>query len=968
MKRLVLIDGSGYIFRAFYALPPMSRSDGVPVNAVYGFTNMLLRQVEDMRDQTRTGRADVGLGDIGLAVVFDAARRTFRNDLHPDYKANRSEPPEDLVPQFSLIKKVPAAFNVASLEQEGFEADDLIATYVRLARAQGTTVTIVSSDKDLMQLVGEGVAMYDPVKSRHIGPQEVREKFGVGPEKVVDVQALAGDASDNVPGVPGIGIKTASQLIDRFGTLESLLTRAQEIEQPKRRQSLVDYAAQARLSRDLVHLRTDAPTPRPLQSLTLEPLDPANLLAFLDEQGFKTIAARVRGLHENRVTPERADTGLQQSASDKGGGAALAQNAPPHPGSPDTVSGSPRVGIKAGPGTVNYVLVQEEADLRHWVEKAEMAGAVAIDTETTGLDPMRAELVGLSLSVEDGHACYIPLAHKAPGQGHLLLENAEETATVKQIERARALEILKPVLVNASVLKIGHNLKYDSLVLSHYGIAVSPIEDTMALSYALDAGQHGHGLDELAGLWLDHKTTKYAEVAGSGKSRITFDRVDIDTARDYAAEDADMALRLYAVFKPRLVAEGVGCIYETLERPLIDVLVAMEKTGIKVDAQVLSGLSERFSRTLNDLSAEIYRLAGQEFTIGSPKQLGDILFDQMGLPGGKKGKAGAYATGAGVLEGLADLGHDLPARVLDWRQLSKLKSTYTDALVKAIHPQTGRVHTSFSMASAATGRLSSTGPNLQNIPIRGEEGRKIRGAFIAEPGHVLLSVDYSQIELRLLAHCADIPVLKQAFHDGKDIHALTAARIFGVGVDGVSPTLRRRAKAINFGIIYGISAFGLAKQIHSTREEAQRVIDTYLDEFSGVRGYMEHMKDLCRKQGYVRTLFGRKVHIPGINDKNPARRGFSERAAINAPLQGTAADIIKRAMIRLHHMLPARNLGARMLLQVHDELIFEVPVGDVEDAATCIRSVMEDATRPALTLSVPLVCDVGWGKSWDAAH
>ncbi len=1004
MKRLVLIDGSGYIFRAFYALPPMTRADGTPVNAVYGFTNMLLKQSE-------TIRAD---GHHGLAVIFDAARRTFRNDIYPDYKANRAEPPEDLIPQFSLIKAAPMAFNLPSLEKEGFEADDLIATYTRLARMAGIAVTIISSDKDLMQLVGEGVEMYDPVKNQMMGRDHVRDKFGVDPEYVVDVQALAGDASDNVPGVPGIGPKTAAQLINQFGTLDALLEQADTIKQPKRRQSLIEYADQARLSRELVRLRTDAPIPAPLETLTLRPLDPGPLLAFLDTQGFRTIAARVRALYGENVSasPSSDDQppAYQHSADTVKSNNPQSKNPKPdHPksaelpfffpnpnpvGDPGQITptvptsyvtaGPPKAIFTAGPQKTNYSLVTDKTDLADWIKKAQSAGRVALDTETTGLDAMRAALVGISLSVEAGTACYIPLAHQSMsgslGLDHqepdtqksdnqeLDNQSREKTTPHAQIPLTDALDMLKPLLGDPTVLKIGHNLKYDMLILARYGVDMVSVSDSMVLSYVLDAGQHGHGLDELAAAWFDHQTIKYGDVVGVGKSRMTFDHVPATQACDYAAEDADMSLRLHSTLKPRLVIEGVNRVYETLERPLIPVLVAMEQVGVKVDSQALASLSEDFSRRLDDLSGEIYRLAGRPFTIASPKQLGDILFTDMGLPGGKKGKSGAYATGARILEDLAAEGHQLPAKVLIWRQLAKLKSTYTDALVQAIHPQTGRVHTSFGMASAATGRLSSNAPNLQNIPARDPEGLKIRRAFVAEPGHVLLSVDYSQIELRLLAHVANIAALKQAFHDGQDIHAMTASRIFGAPVTGMNPLLRRRAKAINFGIIYGISAFGLARQLNIPRDEASQVIKAYFAQFPGIQTYMEDMKLFCRQHGYVRTLFGRKIYMPEINDKNAARRGFAERAAINAPLQGAAADIIKRAMIRLHQRLPRQFPHVRMLLQVHDELVFEMPEAEVEEAAAFIRDIMEKAARPTVDLSVPLIAETGWADDWAAAH
>ena len=913
---LYLIDGSGYIFRAFHALPPMTRPDGTPVNAVYGFTNMLIKLLADTETE-------------GLAVIFDAGRKSFRNEIYEPYKANRPDPPEELIPQFGLIREATRAFNVPCIEQEGFEADDLIATYARAARAKGLEVTIVSSDKDLMQLVGEGIAMLDPMKNRAIGPAEVEERFGVPPDKVVEVQALAGDSTDNVPGVPGIGVKTAAQLVAQYGDLETLLAHAEEIKQPKRRENLIANAELARISRRLVELKTDVPVEVPLDELRIRKLEPATLKAFLEENGFRSIVTRLGDLLE--------------------------------------AEGAAAPGAGAPSGERDYELVQALPALEAWIDAVFEAGILAVDTETTSLDAHTAELVGVSLALAPGRACYIPLGHRASGpDGELDL--GAEAAAPPQIPRDRAVAALKPLLEHPGVLKVGQNVKYDMLVLARYGIEMAPVDDTMLISYALEGGLHGHGMDELARLHLGVDTIKFKDVAGSGKAQVTFDRVALDKALDYAAEDADVTLQLHRALKPRLVAERVTTVYETLERPLVPVLARMERAGIKVDRAELARLSNDFAARIVELEAEIYRLAGREFTIGSPKQLGEILFDEMSLTGGKKGKSGAYATGADVLEGLAAQGHDLPARVLDWRQLAKLKSTYTDALQKEINPETGRVHTSFSQAVASTGRLASSDPNLQNIPIRSEEGRKIRNAFVADKGHVLLSLDYSQIELRLAAHVAGVAGLRQAFEDGLDIHAATASQVFGVPIEGMDPMVRRQAKAINFGIIYGISPFGLANNLGIAQSEAKAYIDAYFERYPEILDYMDRAKAACREQGYVTTLFGRRVHVPAIRDKNPARRNFAERAAINAPLQGTAADIIKRAMVRVQAALDGAGLGARMLLQVHDELLFEVAKKEVKETAAVVRAVMENAASPVVELSVPLVVDVGQGANWAEAH
>ncbi|MFN0043451.1 MAG: DNA polymerase I [Alphaproteobacteria bacterium] len=936
LRHVYLVDGSGYIFRAFHALPPMTRPDGTPVNAVYGFTSMLLK----LRDDSE---ADC------IAVLFDTSRKTFRNDIYPEYKAHRPDAPEDLIPQFALIREATRALNLPAIEMPGYEADDLIATYATQAAARGAEVTIVSSDKDLMQLVTDRVALFDPVKNRKIDADSVIERFGVGPDKVVEVQALAGDSSDNVPGVPGIGVKTAAELIKEYGDLDTLLARAGEIKQPKRRETLTMNADMARLSRELVRLKTDVPVEHPLDDFRTRAIDGAVLGAFLKEQGFKSLLARMVGRFSGTASPVR------ESDAAPGGHDSLVTRA----AGPAIPAGN----VEKITAT-RYESVQSTDALKRWIARARDAGTFAFDIETTSLDAMRARLVGVSMAIVPGEACYVPLGH-GTDQGELGL--AAGASKPEQIPLEEALALLRPLLADESVLKIGHNIKYDMLVLSRapYDAPIRPVDDSMLLSYVLEAGAHGHGMDELAKLHLDHDTIKFEDVAGAGKARITFDRVPLEKALAYAAEDADVTLRLYNALKPRLLAEKKVTLHETEERPLIPILVAMERAGIKVDVTELKRLSVDFAERLATFEIEIHKLAGETFNIASPKQLGEVLFDKLSLPGGaKSAKTGAYGTGADVLEDLAAQGHDLPARVLDWRQLAKLKSTYADALVEQINPDTGRVHTSYAMAIASTGRLSSTDPNLQNIPVRTEEGRKIRRAFVAERGMKLVSLDYSQIELRLLADVADIGSLKDAFRQGIDIHALTASQVFGEAVEGMSAETRRRAKAINFGIIYGISAFGLARQLGIAQGEAKRYIDAYFERYPGIRGYMDTMRERARTRGYVETLFGRRIHLAGIADKNPARRNFAERQAINAPLQGAAADIIKRAMVRVPAALERENLKGRMLLQVHDELLFEVPEGEVDRTIGAMTRVMAGAAH----LSVPLVVDAGVADNWADAH
>ena len=939
--RLILVDGSAYIFRAFHALPPMNRKDGTPVNAVFGFTGMVMKLIDDEApDYT--------------IVVLDQARETFRNEIYPEYKANRSAPPEELIPQFPLIREATRALNLPVAEMAGFEADDLIATYARLACDAGIEVVIVSSDKDLMQLIRPGVTMLDPMKQKRIGPDEVIERFGVPPEKVVDVQALAGDSTDNVPGVPGIGVKTAAELINTYGSLDDLLDRAGEITQPKRRENLQNHAEMARISRQLVHLRDDAPLPLPIEEAKGRKPQADLLRPFLEEQGFRRLLARLEG-----------DAAPATSAG------SAAANSDAGQSSENMVSGL----IPAAPEDIAYTLITDEAALTDVVAAARMAGVVAVDTETTSLTASAADLVGISLAWAAGQACYIPLRHGAAtggAQGGLDFGEAVAESGVVQIPLDRAIAILRPLFEDPAVLKVGHNLKYDSHVLSRQinGAAqLAPIDDTMCLSFVLDAGrQSSHKLDDLAEIHLGHSMIKYEDVCGKGTKKIGFNEVDPMAALDYAAEDADITLRLWQMLKPRLAQEGKTRVYERLERPLIAVLAAMEAEGIKVDRQSLSEMSQHFAARMVALEAEIHALAGEAFNIGSPKQLGEILFGKMGLEGGKKSKTGAWSTSADVLDDLAAAGVEIATKVLEWRQISKLKSTYADALVTSIHPQTGRVHTSFSMVGASTGRLSSSDPNLQNIPIRTPEGRKIRTTFVPEPGAVLISADYSQIELRLVAHIAGEDSMIAAFRNGVDIHAQTASEVFGVPLEDMTSETRRRAKAINFGIIYGISGFGLARQLMIPQGEARDYIAAYFERFPGIRDYMDEMKLKAREDGFVETLFGRRLYISGITASNPAQRGFAERQAINAPIQGTAADIIKQAMVRMPAALAAAGSPARMLLQVHDELVFECPQESADEAMVLIRKVMESAASPVLDLSVPLIAEAATGISWDEAH
>ncbi|MBD3665583.1 DNA polymerase I [Sulfitobacter sp. TSTF-M16] len=922
---LHLIDGSAFIFRAYHALPPLTRkSDGLPIGAVAGFCNMLHRYVEG-----NTGPD----APTHVAVIFDKGSHTFRNDMYDLYKANRDEMPEDLRPQIPLTRNATEAFNIACKEKEGWEADDIIATLAVQARAAGGRCTIISSDKDLMQLVGGGVEMLDAMKNNRIDRDGVFEKFGVYPERVVDVQALAGDSVDNVPGAPGIGIKTAALLINEYGDLETLLARAEEIKQPKRRQTLIDHADQIRLSRQLVLLDEDTPLDFTIEDLEVQDPDADTLLTFLAEMEFRTLSKRV--------------------ADALGAEAPVIPDAPAAPDVPE---------VEAVPfDPEKYEQVGDAAALQKWIDAIYERGYVAIDTETTGLNEMIAELVGISLAVEPGEACYIPLIHKANRGDDLF---GSDDLADGQMDLEECLKLLTPMLEDESILKIGQNMKYDAKIFAQIGITVAPIDDTMLISYAQHAGLHNHGMDTLSERYLSHSPIPIKPLLGSGKSAITFDKVPLDEATKYAAEDADITLRLWQALKPQLHRAQVTKVYETLERPLVPVLADMERSGIKVDRDTLSRMSNAFAQKMAGLEDELYELAGRKFNVGSPAQVGEILFDEMGLEGGKKGKTGKYATGADVLEDLATE-HELPARVLDWRQLSKLKSTYTDALQDHINPDTGRVHTSYSIAGASTGRLASTDPNLQNIPIRTEEGRRIREAFIAEEGKTLVTLDYSQIELRILAHIADIPALKEAFARGDDIHAMTASEMFDVPMDDMTPEIRRRAKAINFGVIYGISGFGLARNLRIPRSEAQGFIDRYFERFPGIRTYMDDTKAFAKEHGFVQTLFGRKIHTPNIGAKGP-HAGFAARAAINAPIQGTAADVIRRAMIRMPEAIS--DLPAKMLLQVHDELLFEVDKGAEQDLIEAAREVMENANDPVVRLDVKLTVDAGQGQNWAEAH
>ncbi len=935
-KRLVLIDGSGYIFRAYHGLPPLTRkSDGLPVGAVSGFCNMLYKLIKENRGDDAPSH---------LAVIFDAGPKTFRNELYDGYKAHRPPPPEDLVPQFPLIREATRAFGLPAIELEGFEADDLICTYAHIARRQGFKVIIVSSDKDLMQLVNDDVLMLDPVKSTLVGREEVIAKFGVPPELVVDAQALIGDSADNVPGAPGIGVKTAAELLNTFGSLDAVLDRASEIKQDKRRQTLIDFREQILMSRTLVTLLCDTPNPHDLDDFILKQPQPDVLTAFLSVMEFNSLAKRIGGTLSTLET---------STALDKVPTAPIMR----------PLYGAPRQtgeDIARQPFDLDaYDCIQTVEALEQWVARARAAMVFAVDTETDDLSASHSKLCGISLSTSPNCACYIPVGHAAEG-----LDFGDE---LKQIPLDDVLRILKPVLEDKNLLKIGQNIKYDLSVFRRYGIDIGPFDDTMLLSYVLEGGLHGHGMDELSEMHLGHKPITFKEVAGSGKTAKSFRHVDLAGATRYAAEDADVTLRLWHVLKPRLAREGMTTVYETLERGMAPVLSEMELAGIRIDPEILRNLSQDFGTRMNAIEQEAHALIGRPFNIGSPQQLGAIFFDEMKLSGGKKTASGQWATDVKVLEELAEQGIPLAKLVLDYRQMSKLKGTYTDNLVEYADANTQRIHTSFHLAATPTGRLSSNEPNLQNIPIRTAEGRKIRRAFIAKPGHKLISADYSQIELRILAHIGNIPQLKEAFTRGDDIHAMTASEMFNVPMEEMTSEIRRRAKAINFGIIYGISAFGLSNQLGIERGEAGRYIETYFDRFPGIKDYMDGARDYVRANGYVVTLMGRKIHIPEINGKG-AIRSFAERAAINAPIQGTAADIIRRAMVRMPKALSDAGFTTKMLLQVHDELIFEAPEAEVEAVMPLIKDVMSGAALPAIDFSVPLVVEAHAADNWDEAH
>ena len=928
---LFLIDGSGFIFRAYYAMAyshqaGMTNPEGVEVGAVYGYTNMILKMLRDYNDPY-------------MAVIFDTARKNFRNDIYPEYKANRDETPPDLIPQFDLIRDATRAFDLPSIELAGYEADDLIAAYAKLAVAAGQKVAIVSSDKDLMQLVRPGVRMFDPMKSKWIEEEQVVEKFGVTPDKVVDVQSLAGDSVDNVPGVPGIGVKTAALLINEYGNLETLLERAGEIKQNKRREKLIEHADDARMSKRLVQLDEDAPVPVSLKDLNKHHPDKPELMAFLQKQAFNSIIKRLGGATVTPAKPAVVDGNAQTAEV-------------------ETISLPPVSENK-------YTLINDAKVLKAWIEEAEQEGVIAVDTETTSLTPAKAKLVGISISSVIGKAAYIPLAHV---QEMDLFGSVADDAT-PQMDKGEALALLKPLLEDKAVLKIGHNMKYDWQMFAKEGIHITPCDDTMLISYVLDGSSHSHSMDNLSIQYCDHTPIKYADVAGKGKAQVTFDKVSINDALDYAAEDAEITLRLHKVLKPRLVSEKMLSVYETIERPLIPIIAQMELDGIKVDPSVLHAMSQDFGKQLVVLEEDIYKLSDRPFNIASPKQVGEVLFDEMGLQGGKKTKTGAYSTSVDVLDKLSLEGHEIVTKILEYRGLAKLKSTYTDALQEEINPETGRVHTSYNMVGTSTGRLSSSNPNLQNIPIRTEEGRKIREAFIAKEGHSLISVDYSQVELRLAAEMADVAALKQAFKDGVDIHALTASRVFDVPLDKVTPEIRRQAKAVNFGIIYGISGFGLAKQLGCPVGEASNFIKRYLARFHEIESYMEATKEEAKRDGYVTTLYGRKCFIPGIQDKNAMRVRGAERQAVNAPLQGTAADIMKIVMARIPKRLGLEKLSAKILLQVHDELILEVPDDEVNKTLAIVKEIMENAFKiNGVEISVPLDAEGGQGSNWAVAH
>ena len=931
-KHIYLIDGSGYIFRAYYALPPLTRkSDGLPVGAVSGFCNMLYKFLEEARSLDKEDRP------THLAVIFDSARKNFRNDIYKDYKANRHDTPEDLIPQFEYIRKAVTAFNIPSIELLNYEADDLIATYKEQASKKNIKVTIISSDKDLMQLVDDNTFMFDAMKEHYIGKEEVKEKFGVYPEKVIDVQSLAGDSSDNIPGVPGIGIKTAAELINQFGSLENLLENASTIKQPKRRQALLDNREKAFISKQLVTLKRDVPVTNELDEFILKPLNLDKILTFLKEMEFTRLFSRLEENHGSFVN-EKISTLKNETKTEP---------------KKKIISTSP---IDSSEN--KFSLVMNIQELEKILSKADERGLFAIDTETNSLDTMVADLVGISLSFKIGEAFYIPLAHK----------NKLDPLVKKQLNSKDVLATIKPYLEDSTIKKIGQNIKYDYRIFLKYGIKMTSMEDTMLMSYALDAGKNRHNMDLLSEIHLQHKTISFKDVAGIGKAQVTFDLVDIEQAKNYACEDADVTLRLYEFFEQRLFGENVLNVYENLEKPLIKILSSMENNGIKIDQTILGKLSKKFEIEIQNLEKKIFKISGEEFNIASPKQLGDIIYDKLKIAGTKKTKKGNLATNVSVLENLADQGHEFPKLILNWRQKSKLKNTYTDTLPTYINNKTKRVHTSFLLAATTTGRLASANPNLQNIPIKNIEGKEIRSAFISEKNSNLISADYSQIEMRILSHMGDVIELKKAFLNKEDIHNLTASQIFGVSIHDVDEDMRRKAKAINFGIIYGISSYGLAKQISVSNTEAESFLRSYFTKFPEIKEFMNETIKFCRKNGYVKTLFDRKCHFPNINDKNHTLRTFQERACINAPIQGTAADVLRLAMIKIDNKIEEKNINANLLIQVHDELLLECQEKDVVNVQKQVSYEMEHASEPLLKFSIPLTVDIKSGKNWSEAH
>ena len=931
-KHIYLIDGSGYIFRAYYALPPLTRkSDGLPVGAVSGFCNMLYKFLEEARSLDKEDRP------THLAVIFDSARKNFRNDIYKDYKANRHDTPEDLIPQFEYIRKAVTAFNIPSIELLNYEADDLIATYKEQASKKNIKVTIISSDKDLMQLVDDNTFMFDAMKEHYIGKEEVKEKFGVYPEKVIDVQSLAGDSSDNIPGVPGIGIKTAAELINQFGSLENLLENASTIKQPKRRQALIDNREKAFISKQLVTLKRDVPVTNELDEFILKPLNLDKILTFLKEMEFTRLFSRLEENHGSFVNEKTSTLKSETKTEPK----------------KKIISTSP---IDSSEN--KFSLVMNIQELEKILSKADERGLFAIDTETNSLDTMVADLVGISLSFKIGEAFYIPLAHK----------NKLDPLVKKQLNSKDVLATIKPYLEDSTIKKIGQNIKYDYRIFLKYGIKMTSMEDTMLMSYALDAGKNRHNMDLLSEIHLQHKTISFKDVAGIGKAQVTFDLVNIEQAKNYACEDADVTLRLYEFFEQRLFGENVLNVYENLEKPLIKILSSMENNGIKIDQTILGKLSKKFEIEIQNLEKKIFKISGEEFNIASPKQLGDIIYDKLKIAGTKKTKKGNLATNVSVLENLADQGHEFPKLILNWRQKSKLKNTYTDTLPTYINNKTKRVHTSFLLAATTTGRLASANPNLQNIPIKNIEGKEIRSAFISEKNSNLISADYSQIEMRILSHMGDVTELKKAFLNKEDIHNLTASQIFGVSIHDVDEDMRRKAKAINFGIIYGISSYGLAKQISVSNTEAESFLRSYFTKFPEIKEFMNETIKFCRKNGYVKTLFDRKCHFPNINDKNHTLRTFQERACINAPIQGTAADVLRLAMIKIDNKIEEKNINANLLIQVHDELLLECQEKDVVNVQKQVSYEMEHASEPLLKFSIPLTVDIKSGKNWSEAH